>query len=148
MNARFFALALPLIATTIARADEHDADRHPADLPAALAVGDDKTLSIVVVGVGVQIYDCKDAGGGAYAWVFRAPEATLYSANGQVGTHYVGPTWEWQNGSTVVGAVAARVNSPDPNAIPWLRLTAVAHEGHGPLARVSTILRRAPALQR
>ena len=76
---------------------------------------------------------------------FRAPEAILLKGDGdaddrQIGIHYAGPTWEDHVGS-VVAAVAGRVPSPDPTAIPWLRLTAVGHSGHGRFSHVTSILR-------
>lgn len=39
------------------------------------------------------------------------------------------------------GKVLAKVDSPDPDAIPWLLLTATNHSGTGTLAGVSTIQR-------
>jgi hypothetical protein len=64
---------------------------------------------------------------------------------------YAGPTWEWLDGSTIVGA---RVDgrSVDATAIPWLLLRVVSH---GPVAgkltditaiqRVDTVGGLAPA---
>lgn len=97
---------------------------------------------------GVQIYECRLTASG-YAWVFVAPEATLYEAEDKkekeelepVGRHYAGPTWESNNGSKVVGTVLQRSNSPDPNAIPWLLLQAVSTSGHGIFAHVTYIQR-------
>ena len=54
--------------------------------------------------------------------------------------NYAGPTWADARG-LVVGRVAAKVASPDPNAIPWLRLVAVSSSGHGRFPQVTTILR-------
>src|SRR2546430_4886701 len=115
-------MSLPLLIAIPAFADEHDVDDQPINVPAALVVPDTEKLAFGALGVGVQIYDCK-LSGGRYQWVFRAPEATLYELDGDeheiLGIHYAGPTWDGKGG-TVVGVVAARVNSPDPNAIPWL----------------------------
>jgi hypothetical protein len=60
--------------------------------------------------------------------------------DGQVGTHYVGPTWESNSGSKVVGVRVAGC-TPDPTAIPWLLLRAVTSEGPGILHRVTFIQR-------
>src|SRR5205823_399900 len=70
-------------------------------------------------------------------------EATLYSPDGDiVGTHYAGPTWEANNGGTVVARVIKRVPAPNPaTAIPWLRLGAIAHDGPGLFSKVTTIQR-------
>lgn len=128
-----------LLASSLAYAD--DDSRLPEDVPAALAVSADEKLTTVAYATGVQIYDCK-ASGASYAWTFRAPEATLYSEDGEeVGIHYVGPTWESNSGGTVVGAVIARVSSPDASAIPWLLLTAVSNDGGGPFKKVTSIQR-------
>jgi hypothetical protein len=90
--------------------------------------------------IGVQIYACSAVTAG-YAWVFKAPEATLYNNGGHVaGKHYVGPTWEANDGSTVVGAKIAAA-TPDPTAIPWLLLGAVSHAGDGRMTDVTYIQR-------
>ena len=57
-----------------------------------------------------------------------------------VGTHYVGPTWESNSGSYVVGSVMERA-TPDPSAIPWLLLGAVDKDGPGNFDRVTHIQR-------
>lgn len=126
---------------TVALADDHDSDRYPESLPAALEVDEDSKLAFVSEAEGVQIYDCKATSTGQ-AWTFRAPVADLYSrGSGLVGTHYAGPTWEWNSGGTIVGSVAARVPAPVAGAIPWLRLSVVANDGPGALSKVHTILR-------
>jgi hypothetical protein len=88
---------------------------------------------------GVQIYRWDGT-----TWVFVAPEAVLYAdgapGNGVVATHYAGPTWESNSGSTVVGAVDVRC-PVGPDAIPWLRLKAAAHDGPGIFDRVTYIQR-------
>jgi len=87
---------------------------------------------------GVQIYRWNGT-----SWAFVGPEAVLYAnvnANGVVGTHYAGPTWESNSGSYVVGAVEIRC-TPDPDAIPWLRLRAVESDGPGIFHRVTYIQR-------
>ena len=90
--------------------------------------------------VGVQIYTCSATATG-YAWVFTAPEATLYGAHGRVvGKHYAGPTWESKDGSTVVGSKLAAFTA-DPTAIPELLLQAVSHAGDGRMSDVTYIQR-------
>ncbi|WKB55000.1 DUF3455 domain-containing protein [Eleftheria terrae] len=93
---------------------------------------------------GVQIYTCAAAKDNPahYAWAFTAPEAELFDAAGKkIGTHYAGPTWEADDGSKVVGAVAARSDAPDSGAIPWLLLVGQAEPQEGRLARTSHIQR-------
>jgi hypothetical protein len=93
-----------------------------------------------VYAVGVQIYRWNGT-----AWVFIAPEAGLFaSANfrGVVGSHYGGPTWETNSGSLVVSSGSTAIPcTPDPTAIPWLRLTAVTSSGPGILEGVTYIQR-------
>ena len=87
---------------------------------------------------GVQIYRWNGT-----SWIFVAPEAELFAnagANGTVGIHYAGPTWESNSGSKVVATVLERC-TPDPDAIPWLLLEAVSTEGPGIFARVTFIQR-------
>lgn len=50
------------------------------------------------------------------SWVFRAIEAVLFAAagaEGEIGIHYAGPTWDSESGSKVSGA--AITNAPSPN---------------------------------
>src|SRR5262247_3996343 len=73
---------------------------------------------------GVQIYRWNGT-----SWIFVAPEAVLFAdagGHGQVGFHYAGPTWETLSGSKVVGVVIDRC-TPDPTAIPWLKLGVVSN---------------------
>jgi len=96
---------------------------------------------------GVQVYRWTGT-----AWAFVAPEAVLYDGDGEpVGTHYVGPTWESASGSYVVGVVMERA-TPDPDAIPWLKLQAIDSDGSGVfdgttfIQRVNTTGGKAPAV--
>jgi Protein of unknown function (DUF3455) len=90
---------------------------------------------------GSQIYNCELANG-AYAWKLKAPDAELRDSQGVViGHHFAGPTWKHNDGSGVTGKMAAKVNSPDKDSIPWLLLTATGHSGNGVLSRVTTIQR-------
>ena len=54
---------------------------------------------------------------------FVAPQANLLNDDGRlVGTHFIGPTWRGNDGSSVVGQKVAAA-SVDPSAVPWLLLT-------------------------
>lgn len=97
---------------------------------------------------GVQIWRWSGS-----SWVFVKPEAILYAdgeAEGVIGIHYAGPTWESASGSYVVGAVLDRA-TPDADSIPWLLLKAVDSESpgifHGVtyIQRVNTVGGIAPA---
>ena len=87
----------------------------------------------------LQIYEWS-----GWAWVFIAPEAALFADagnHGEVAIHYVGPTWESESGSKVVGARVAGSPAPKPNSIPWLLLRAVSTEGSGIFQQVTYIQR-------
>ena len=101
-----------------------------------LQVPEGNNVAYVTYAEGVQIYRWNGA-----AWGFVAPEAVLYDADGaEVGTHYAGPTWESDSGSKVVGRVLERA-TPDPTAIPWLKLEAASSDGPGVFHRVTFIQR-------
>ena len=93
-----------------------------------------------VYAVGVQIYRWNGT-----AWAFVAPEAGLFANvnyRGLVGSHYGGPTWETVSGSLVVSSATTAIPcTPDPTAIPWLRLTAITSTGPGILEGVTYIQR-------
>ena len=90
---------------------------------------------------GSQIYTCMNKGG-AYAWTLKGPSAQLFDAAGkQAARHFAGPTWEANDGSRVVGKLAASVPSPDPGSIPWLLLYATANGGSGSFSKVKTVQR-------
>jgi FtsP/CotA-like multicopper oxidase with cupredoxin domain len=96
-----------------------------------------------VAGKGVQIYHCQQQQG-APAWVFVAPEATLYSGAQAVGTHSAGPTWRWKDGSAVTGHLLVNQRAPDGTSIPWLLLAAspaIDSTPAGMLARVTYVRR-------
>jgi hypothetical protein len=102
-----------------------------------LSVPTDSKLAFHVYASGVQIYRWNGT-----SWSFIAPDAQLFAdagGQGQVGTHYAGPTWESVNGGKVYGAVLQRC-TPDASAVPWLLLAAVS-EGAGIFERVTFIQR-------
>ena len=95
-------------------------------------------------GRGVQIYQCKIADNGTYSWTFLTPEATLTepSSGKTVGTHGKGPSWTWNDGSSITGTVMAKMTSPDAGSIPWLLLkTTPAGTGNGFLSNVGLVRR-------
>jgi hypothetical protein len=93
-------------------------------------------LAQKVRGEGAQVYTCDGS-----MWTLKAPDAKLFDESGkQVGTHFAGPTWEWSDGSRVVGQAAANA-TPDPDSIPWLLLRAKDHAGVGALSRITSIQR-------
>jgi hypothetical protein len=117
----------------------------PIEIPPALRAPPDQVLFVQTYAHGTQVYDCEDRGTPAQAsleWVFRGPQATLTDRDGRVlGRHFDGPTWEWSDGSQVVGDVQARASAPQPGAIAWLLLRAKSHSHSGLLSQTLSIQR-------
>jgi hypothetical protein len=112
------------------------------DVPDKLAAPSVEEVILRVHATGSQIYVCQAGSDQKLAWTLKAPEAELFDGDGKsVGRHYAGPTWKHNDGSEVTAKVAARQDSPDADAIPWLLLTASGHSGSGILSRVTTIQR-------
>lgn len=129
---------MALASTATVRADDHGVPPLPSPLCDSLQVPAGNELKSHTYAVGVQIYQWNGSG-----WVFVAPAAVLYADrrhHAEVGTHYAGPTWESNSGSKVVGARVAAC-TPDPNSIPWLKLTAVSSQGPGVFDGVTFIQR-------
>jgi len=110
----------------------------PSPLCDRLRVPEGNKLHSQVYADGVQVYRWD-----GLSWVFVEPIATLFANagyDGRVGKHYVGPTWESNSGSKVVGARLYGC-SPDTTAIPWLLLEAVSTSGPGIYSSVTYIQR-------
>jgi len=111
--------------------------------PPELQVPPNSSLVLKARGKGVQIYECasKPDEAGAFAWKLKAPEADLFDDGGKkVAHHFAGPTWQAPDGSSALGTVKAKVDAPDPQAVPWVLLTA-AGKGPGLLAPVMHVQR-------
>ena len=114
------------------------------DIPAPLRVSAKAVLTQRTHAAGVQIYRCRaDKDDAArFEWLLKEPEADLFDhAGNKIGKHYAGPTWEAKDGSKVTGEVVARANSPDPNAVAWLLLSAKSTSGNGVFRDVHFIQR-------
>lgn len=110
------------------------------NVDASIAVPEGNKLAFSLDASGDQVYVCQ-ASGSAYAWTLQAPDAKLYNTRGkEVGTHYAGPTWEYKDGSSVVGTKVAAF-TPDTTAIPWLLIQATAHDGTGKMDDITYIQR-------
>jgi hypothetical protein len=110
--------------------------------PTTLQVQPGQILTQVLKGTGVQIYACSvdKEDPSRYKWQFKAPEAELATSRGKtMGKHYAGPTWEANDGSKVVGHVIASERDSDPNAIPWLLLSATSNSGSGIFSKTTGI---------
>jgi hypothetical protein len=112
------------------------------DVPKNLKAPAGEEVILVGHATGVQIYVCQSGANTPFAWAFAAPEADLTDSSGKkIIHHFAGPTWKHIDGSEALGKVAARQDAPEPNAIPWLLLTATSHAGQGVLSRVTSIQR-------
>ena len=91
---------------------------------------------------GVQIYKWNVI---TQKWDLFGPQAGLFAEenyHGEIGTHYVGPTWESKSGSKVEGRrVLGTGCTPDPTAVAWLLLSKFRTEGAGIFSSVTFIQR-------
>lgn len=135
-----FTLGLTLFFYNKAAADSdrhHDSCKKAHDgIPPALSVPADECLVESVEAEGVQIYSCVNT-----AWVLKAPEANLAQHGRFVGNHFLGPTWQWKDGSKVKAAKTASAPGPTAGDIPQLLLTVTRSDGDGVLEGVKHIQR-------
>jgi hypothetical protein len=130
----------------VENASEALSSQAPPEVPAILAVPEGNKLAFSADASGTQNYICaakKDDAGNVigYGWTLQAPEATLYGRHGRkIGSHFAGPTWQANDGSTVVGTRLQGVNL-DPSAIDWLLLQAKSNTGCGLMSKVSYVQR-------
>lgn len=110
------------------------------ELPAEIAAVD-LTEVLRAHATGAQIYTCAADAEGKLAWTFREPVANLTVDGTTIGHHYPGPSWQLDDGSTVMGKVAAKVAGTSEADIAWLKLDVVGHSGTGALDAVTVIQR-------
>jgi hypothetical protein len=111
-------------------------------VPDKIKAPDGEVVVLQAHATGSQIYTCQAGKDGSFAWNLKAPDAELHDQQGTIiGHHFAGPTWKDKDGSEVTGKAAAKVDSPDPNSIPWLLVSVTGHSGDGVLSRVTTIQR-------
>ena len=122
-------------------------DNRAPEVPDDIAVEENNKVHFHGFGVGVQIYTWDGS-----SWGPAVPRATLFDEDGNiVASHFVGPTWRSNSGSTVRAAVVQPTVTVDTNAIPWVRLQAVTTQGPGIFAettfvqRVNTVGGKAPS---
>jgi len=112
------------------------------DIPEAIKPAAGQAVYLTVPATGTQNYTCEKNASGAFAWVFKGPEAQLFDTNKKaIGKHYGGPTWEGTDGGKVVAAAKANAPAPGGNSIPWLNLEVKSHEGNGQFTQAKAILR-------
>jgi hypothetical protein len=112
------------------------------DVPDALQVPASERVVLFVRGVGSQVYNCQAGSDGKFIWTFKAPDAELHDRNDKIiGQHSAGPSWKLKDGSEVTAKAAAKIDSLDPDSVPWLLLKVVSHSGNGLLGNVTDIQR-------
>lgn len=112
------------------------------DVPDSIQAPAGEEVVLYTHASGSQIYTCQAAGNGKFSWTLKAPEAELRDRKDKViGQHSAGPTWKLKDGSEVTGKASAKVDSLDPDSIPWLLVKVVSHAGKGMLDTVTTIQR-------
>ncbi|WP_255551042.1 DUF3455 domain-containing protein [Granulicella sp. dw_53] len=130
-----------IIATLLSFASPHPASAVTAEEATSPPPNEHSVLTLL--GKGTQIYACHQVEG-HWQWQFVAPDARLYDADAaekEEGTHGNGPTWRYQDASSVTGQLVTQFPSDEPNAIPWLLLKAASHQGDGLMSNVEFIRR-------
>ena len=140
---RWFALMFTLLGCISATAQKDAPAKESApDVPDAIAVPAGLDPVLFVHASGEQIYTCKAGEDGKFSWALKGPEAELKDRKDKViGQHSAGPTWKLKDGSEITGRLAAKVDSLDPDSVPWLLLNVESNSKKGALANVTTIQR-------
>lgn len=89
---------------------------------------------------GDQIYHCvfKE---NTFKWIV-APKAILFDNQGKiVGTHNQGPTWQHQDGSTILGKIIQKTDDSREQMMPWLLVEVTEYKGQGLLSNIAYINR-------
>lgn len=140
----FALIALVTLALQPAQAATFDNDNGPV-LPeecSSIRIDEGHKLAFHTYARGVQIYRWNAV---TNMWDFVAPVAGLFAEegyHGEVGSHYVGPTWESKSGSKVEGRrVLGTGCTPNPDAIAWLKLSKFRTEGKGIFSSITFIQR-------
>jgi hypothetical protein len=110
------------------------------NLPASIAIKGSVPLAQLQA-AGAQIYICAKNTAGALNWTFREPVASLLEEGKTVGRHFVGPTWEFVDGSRVVGEVVSKAPGTTAKDIAWLKLSVKEPPKSGLVAGATSILR-------
>jgi hypothetical protein len=127
---------LALIAPFAAAAQAEGVD----NLPATIAVKAGVPLAHLQA-AGAQIYICAKNAADALNWTFREPVASLLEEGKTVGRHFVGPTWEFADGSRVQGEVVGKAPGASAKDIPWLKVSVKEPPKSGLAAGATAVLR-------
>ena len=140
---QFLAL-IALITLGVQSAQAFDNTNGP-ELPAqcvSIQVEAGNKLAFHAYAKGVQIYKWNLI---TQTWDLVGPQAGLFAEEsyfGEIGSHYVGPTWESKSGSKVEARrVPGTGCTPDPTAVAWLLLKQIRTEGNSIFSKVTFIQR-------
>ena len=109
------------------------------DVPATLGVPSGYRLVFeAIVSAGVQTYHCNPD----KKYALLGPTALLRGRDGQYTAHYFGPSWQYQDGSVVIGKAVAK--EPRKDTIDQLLVQVIQHDGRpGLFSEVAFIQRLA-----
>src|ERR1043166_626200 len=135
---------IALITLGVQSAQAFDNSNGP-ELPSqcgSIVVPEGNKLAFHAYAKGVQIYKWNVV---TQTWDLFGPQAGLFAEegyHGEIGNHYVGPTWESKSGSKVeAGRGQGTGCTPDATAIAWLLLAQFRLEGWGSLRNATYVQR-------
>jgi Protein of unknown function (DUF3455) len=111
-----------------------------AQMPDSIAVSD-ATEILKAHAEGAQVYECKADKDGKLGWAFREPIATLVVDGKTIGRHFAGPSWEYSDGSSVVGKAIGNAPGATASDIAWLKLEVATRRGNGMFSHVTLVQR-------
>ena len=138
INKFIISVVLVMIGAAVTSATAQSVGQSPELPPICSALEQEQAPIFHVFAIGVQIYRWSGT-----SWELVGPDAKLYAEDGyhgQVGKHYVGPTWESNSGSKIVARKVADC-TPDASAVAWLLLEKVTTTGSGIFAKAAYVQR-------
>ena len=129
-----------LLSTTALAAAAPKVQDSTAPVPDAIAAPG-YTVMLTLHAEGAQVYECRADASGKLGWMFREPIATLLADGKTVGRHYSGPSWEYGDGSAVVGKPIGNMPGKTSQDIPWLKLDVTSQRGSGALTGIAIVQR-------
>ena len=126
-------LAIALM-SAIARAEDLSRLPEPVAVKGATPI-------MTLKGTGAQIYICTRGAQGMLDWSFREPVAALFKDGKTIGRHFVGPTWEFADGTRVTAKPEGKTPGANAADVPWLKLSIIDPANSGPATGATTILR-------
>ena len=140
----FIGMSTVVSGSVLAMENSHEISAGQRSLTRALSTtdssltvpGGQRVLLRALVTQGVQSYQCSPEG----VWTLRTPMATLRGHQQQNVVHYIGPSWQYQDGSSIVAHTLVSV--PRAGTIPELLLQVTAHGDRPGLFQSVNFVRR------